>query len=355
MPTRVLVDRHHVDLFESLRLLFEERLGWDFYTQIGLEWYTEGYWHVFDHIATAEQYLSLDLDSSGRRQTGHREHAETMAGPSSAGQACLVDEDCYVIHGGTWQPDSRPSKAVTLEQAKAMSFDVIVSSMPIHFELLERFRQQYQPGAKHILQMGNNWQVPPGCMNVLNSTAVPVPPGINHVSYHQEFSLKQFHPGPCAEPQSVANLMHYQPFEAAFFDIAARLPDWRFTSYGAGNRDCGVSGDISEAIRSHGFIWHVKPGGDGYGYNVHCSLACGRPLIVCYDWIKNTTAEQVCIPNETCVVVDPPWNPEVVMVQLQNALPRWDKMSRMAEQRFRDVVDFDAEFMQIKAFIERLQ
>lgn len=42
---RVLADYHHHDLFESLAILFEDRLGWELYRPIGMEWFDEGYWN----------------------------------------------------------------------------------------------------------------------------------------------------------------------------------------------------------------------------------------------------------------------------------------------------------------------
>lgn len=42
---RALVDRHQADLYYSLQLLFEDRLGVQLFTPIGHEWWDEGYWN----------------------------------------------------------------------------------------------------------------------------------------------------------------------------------------------------------------------------------------------------------------------------------------------------------------------
>ena len=46
---RVFADYHHSALYESLRLLFEERLDWKLYKPIGTEWYANGYWKLHTH------------------------------------------------------------------------------------------------------------------------------------------------------------------------------------------------------------------------------------------------------------------------------------------------------------------
>src|SRR5437868_15529740 len=60
MNTRVLCDRHHAGLLNSLQLLFEDRFGLELYVPIGHEWWDEGYWEfgrVFGDDRLAQQYL----------------------------------------------------------------------------------------------------------------------------------------------------------------------------------------------------------------------------------------------------------------------------------------------------------
>ena len=44
MMAAILADFHHGDLFESHRLVFVDRFGWELCRPIGLEWFQEGYW-----------------------------------------------------------------------------------------------------------------------------------------------------------------------------------------------------------------------------------------------------------------------------------------------------------------------
>lgn len=65
---KVLADHHHDDLYESLRILFEDRLGWELYRPIGTEWYTEGYWDVYNHPDTVTQYLGLQIGAEFQKK-----------------------------------------------------------------------------------------------------------------------------------------------------------------------------------------------------------------------------------------------------------------------------------------------
>src|SRR3990172_10388164 len=57
----VFVDFHHASLLNSLIILFEKRLKGTCLRPIGLEWAEQGYWHVFDHPFTRQQFLSTGL------------------------------------------------------------------------------------------------------------------------------------------------------------------------------------------------------------------------------------------------------------------------------------------------------
>jgi len=71
---KVFADLHHGDLFYSLQLLFEKRLKAELYRPVGIEWWKEGFWNVFNHPATAQQYL--DFNSSGEENKKKLWHSE---------------------------------------------------------------------------------------------------------------------------------------------------------------------------------------------------------------------------------------------------------------------------------------
>ena len=58
----VFTDFHHAGLLNSLILLFEGRMHGAVYRPIGIDWANKGYWAIYDHPATRQQYLTLDQD-----------------------------------------------------------------------------------------------------------------------------------------------------------------------------------------------------------------------------------------------------------------------------------------------------
>jgi len=177
---KVLADYHHDGLYQSLRLLFEKRLGWELYRPIGLEWYTQGYWHVFPHINTARQFLDIEEDPILLRDV----HGELLAEMERKNlHLAAVDDGLYMVkdpvHGSY-------HRAITLERFRAEQFDILVSSIPQHIEPFNKLIRECQRKAKHIFQVGNCWGHQRGVRNIMVSTApFPVPAGTNIVFYHQ--------------------------------------------------------------------------------------------------------------------------------------------------------------------------
>jgi len=352
---RVLADCHHTDLYESLRILFEDRLGWELYRPIGLEWFHEDYWAVYPHVNTAQQYLDT---SRATPQDIWGQPVEQEHGP----RHCInkyfttTGDGIYLCEDPVYR--ERVYRCVTLPLAKQMGFDLVLSSIPGHFARYEKFCEQYCPQAKHVFQMGNvGWSLPPGVKNLLNSTSFQPPEGVQHVRYHQEFSLDQFQPWPVAKPKSLCNLMHYQrpPYLDQFKQLFGRLvtKGWVFHNYGAGNPDRAVYRP-EDALREHGFVWHVKAGGDGYGFNIHNAFACGRPMVVSLKEIRDQIASHLMTDGQTCIDLARHGVAGVAR-QLERAAADWPAWSERTVKRFREVVDFDAEFERVKGFLETLQ
>lgn len=352
---RVLADMHHGDLYESLRILVEDRLGWKLYRPVGVDWYTEGLWKVYDHPATVQQYLGLDglppMDVHGN-------DAVEVFGEQAWVNGRLVDrptdgEHLYTTHthGG------KLHRAVELWRAKEQGFDLLISSLPQHFAPYEQFRRQYCPRAKHVFQMGNvNWQVPDGVQNLLNSTALVPPGSLHHVRYHQEFSLEEFAYRPCPNPRSLANLMHFHQghYEQQFNSVRGwlELQGWTVKDYGAGNPD-GPVNNVAEVIQQTGFIWHCKKGGDGYGHNIHNAFACGRPMVVSRSQHNGQIADTLFTP--TTVFDLDRYTPQLLAGVLEVAAANHSWWADHVYSQFKWTVDFDQEFTQIQSFLDNLR
>lgn len=350
---RILCDLHHGDLYRSLQLLFNRRLGWELYRPVGMEWFTEGYWALNDKRNTAEQYLGLHQiepkDVHGRPVT------ESFGPQAWINHGC--DNGIDGVHQVVLIGDEATQLAVRLETAKEMKFDIVLSSVSAHFPIYERFRQQYCPHAKHIYQSGNMHVPPAGVLNFLNSTTSEAPHVPNHVRYHQEFDLAQFPCVPCNQPRSIVNLMHFQKFHNMEdwngLLSQPQLADWPSKNYGAGNAD-GSCGDIPMALQNHGFLWHVKKGGDGYGYNIHNAFASGRPVITRLSHYRGQTAAPLMTDLQTVIDLDVHSMPEVAR-NLIGIADDYETWRERVYKRFQEHVNFDAEFEQIKTFLDNLQ
>lgn len=328
---KVLADLHHGDLYYSLHLLFEKRLGFELYHPIGTDWYEEGYWHIFNHPATVQQYLSLE-------------------------QAARVEDDIYYILDATKENHYR--RGVTLATFKDMKFDIILSSIPSHIKPFNKLIQLYQPQAKHIFQVGNAWGNPGEVQNILSSTApFFVTPNINACFYHQEFDLDMFSYTAPQDNTSVGSYIHYMKGLDVLECYKKTLSDWLFTT-------CGASMDISfqqtrllaEHIQSTGWVWHYKPEGDGYGHILHNAYACGRPTIINTNHYQGKLGSLLLEDKVTCVDISQRsvYDNAALLRQLANP-EEHQAMCERAYKRFCDVVNFDEEEVKIRKFIQNLR
>src|SRR6185369_14397050 len=186
MPLKVLTDFHHAGLLQSLILLFENRLGGELYRPIGTEWATQGYWKVYDHPATVEQFLGV----GGNTPDGTKKLNEVQGQPTPGIYWCN-DIDSGKIN-----------KAITLERFLDMPFDIVIASIPAHVEPFKKLCEIHPNHPKLIYQIGNSW-VPEAAMapNIMASAIINgIPEGINFISYHQEFDTSIFHPPIISDP-----------------------------------------------------------------------------------------------------------------------------------------------------------
>ena len=350
---KVLCDLHHKDLFYSLQLLFEKRLGYTIYRPIGLAWYLEGYWKVYDHPSTAKQYLSIE------GQVPLSVHGVPVT--KEYGEIAWVNKNAQELLPGLYRiPDRQHEKpiphiGITLQAFKDTKFDLIVCSMPPHLPVFRKLRDQFQPQAKLIFQAGNDW----GTIDAENLLTSPKHTtssrrNANVVRYHQEFDLEAYKPGPCENPRSIINLQHYSSSVSKLEQVAKYLPNWDLKIYGAGGRDGHVvSIKLPRKLNDTGFLWHVKAQ-EGYGYNIHTAFACGTPVIVGYSYQKGHTAGDLYVLDQT--VIDANTNtPQQIAEKLIIAADNYEEWSYRVYKQFRKVVNFDKEFEDIKVFLQNLR
>ncbi len=317
---RILADRHHMSLTESLILLFEKRLGHELYFQKGMEWWNEGLWDVYHHPSTAQQYLERELEGV---------------------------------------------KGIDFETFKNIKFDILICSIPQHVPIWLKLKQLYQPSAKLIFQVGNMWAFNSSfpIKNIMASAVMPELPGFNQITYHQEFDLNIFHYQPVKPGKKIYSFINclnteelYKKDWELFLELERLMSDWEFKSFGGQCRDGAIwdRKELADKMREATFIFHCKTNGDGYGHVIHSAAAVGRPLITRFSDYKGKLAEPL-INHGSATLIDNK-NPQEIVDQIQYDFENKIVLQGYGiYQLFKHNVDFDKEAEQVKLFLKRLQ
>ena len=350
----VLIDLHHYDLAYSLHLLFEKRLGYLVHRPVGIEWYEQGYWNVFPHPDTAQQYLGIDQANKRPKDI----HGNELPDDFCLNLNYYMEDGIYYCADSTKEGEFQ--RGVTLDKFKEMKFDILISSIPQHIQPFNKLKQLYQPQAKHVFQVGNAWGHLPGVQNILASTApFSTPPEINACFYHQEFDLSQFSYDKGEDVKKVVHsYIHYMREKEAMNQVSSLLSDFEFRSFGAGMEDTiPRTNDEASAFKRAGFTWHYKPEGDGYGYSLHRAFATGTIPIVWASQYRGKLAEQLMLPGQNCINADGK-SPVQIANELRSIVDnpsRYFEMREASYRRFQEVVDFDKEEQVIREFLGGLK
>ena len=356
---KILADFHHGDLFYSLQLLFEKRLGYELYRPVGLEWYHQKYWNVFDHPDTAQQYLGLNIGDEFEKIRERYPGCQFVWLNEGAKE---VDPGVYVIYDPTKHCVQR---GITLEEFKNTKFDIIVSSIPQHIQPFNKLIQLYQPQAKHVFQVGNAWGHLPGVKNLLASCApFSVPSDINACFYHQEFDLDVYKSADTVDyPKRVRSYVHFMQNKNQMLEVAKLLPDWDFGCCGASVEEhpldkgsIAQTAEIAETMKHSGFTWHFKPEGDGFGHSLHGAYATGSIPIVWPSQYRGKLASELMKPN-TCVCAEGKTASQLAdeLRRIQADPDVFHGLRDNAWKRFNEVVDFNKEELVIRNFLNNLK
>lgn len=345
----VFSDLHHFGLFNSLHLLFEKRLGGKLYRPIGEDWLTQGYWKMAEiynnHPATVAQYLgipeSLKEDDAG------------------AFSMYRIEDQGH----GYWQ------KAITLNRFMMMPIDLIIASIPQHIESFAKLAADHPNKPKVVYQIGNQWDlsINSPIKNIMASARLAYrPPGFNIIEYHQEFDTGIFHPPKTSnltKPiiRSFVNCFNtasiYEYDWSQFLLQETLMPDWKFESLGGSCRDGNADGQrqVAERIRESAFIWHVKYAGDGYGHILHSAAACGVPIIFKKQYYAGKLGEVLLRDGITGIQIDG-LNLQEIKAKIEHFSDhtRWQTLSDNIYQVFKENVDFDAEELAMRQFLQNL-
>lgn len=345
----VFADFHHTDLFHSLWLLFEKRLGWKLYTCIGDEWYKNGYWKYSDSMDTMKQYLS----------------------PKEVIQDKYRDKNCSHFFPGSFSDhyftEDVYYRGITFQEFLDLDVDIIIPSVYNNEIPFYNLQQKYKPDAKLIRHTGNPAE--PTNVNIYKNqlcsslmTYRTLPDTINRILYHQEFDTNLFnHKIGSSENNKIRSFINNMRLDnmlyKLWYEYKTRLPEFQFMMHGTfgENNVLYYRADIPIAMHDSMFIWHVKPTGDGFGYSLHYAYACGRPVITRIQDYKDHLGGLLmedgvtCIDIGNCSIED-----GIAKIRYHSKHENYEKISRNAYERFKQVVDYDKEFIEIKKFLERL-
>ena len=348
---RVLCDAIHADLWESLRLLFEVRLGWELYRPIGMEWRDKGIWNFERHQPYGEgvAHQFLDVWPSDRR----------------------VDP---VLHGFDWRraDTTHPGQDIRLvhyEEARDQRWDLVLATLAENEQGWYQFAQEV--GAHYGIQVGNQGAAnlwPLAEFGLLSVTTPGLKPWKPHVYYRQEFSLEDFAPdhGAIAEPDLVMNRVQctsQTPDHERWRRIAGAVPEARFRWYGhCEPRDEWFGGSdettplVAGSMHRARIAWHPKRWSDGYGHVIHNWFSIGRPVIASAGYYADKLAGPLFEEGVTSFDMDRLSDDELAATvrMLLGDEDRWLRMCEASAERFRAVVDFDAEAAEIRAMLENV-
>lgn len=339
-------------------MLFEGRLHGAVFRPIGVDWAEKGFWKVYDHPATVEQFLGI----GGATPDGTARLNDVVLNP--------IDGlyHCKDIEG------DRTNKAITLDLFLRSPIDIVIASIPDHIEPFKKLCIIHPKHPRLIYQIGNAWTIEAGhAPNIMASAHIQdVPADINFVEYHQEFDTNIFKPidfevlGETWQPLpnifSFVNVFNVQSHFAAdwafFTQIEREMTSWVFKSYGGQCRDgcCNGSRELADKMREARFIWHTKAGGDGYGHVLYNSAAVGRPLITKKSYYHGKMGAELMIDGETCIDID-----NLGIEEIKNKINYYDEPDRYKNicnnvyNNFLKVCNFDHEFEKIKTFLRDLK
>lgn len=248
-------------------------------------------------------------------------------------------------------------KACTLDYFKNNQFDYVIASIPAHVPVFSKLIRDYQPHAKLIVQMGNNWDIGQyRGMNVLASIAMVHAPGVNAKFYHQEFDLDVFKPEIPTKTGKIYSFVNV--IEKAgvawpdYNEIKKLLSTYEIKAFGGQCPDGNMTGphELAEAMRQAEFVFHVKPGGDGFGHIIHNAYAIGRPVITRSSHYRGQLAADLLQPG-TYLDLDTESHEEIAERIVGMTSDELRLMGYAAHTIFKQVVDYDQEANEIKQWL----
>jgi hypothetical protein len=346
----IFVDFHHSSLLRSLVLLFEKRMNHAVYRPIGMEWFYQGYWAINSSEDTAKQFLFQDYQS-------------VTDGTPPLNRTSTSDCGLYRVY----DPGQVSShRAVTFEAFKHMKFDIIIASIPAHVPLYQRLIEVYQPQAKLVVQVGNEWDLSyfSGLDILASIKPRSVPEDTNVMFYHQEFDLDIFKATWPKKTNFVSSYINVlQGMKVGWPDFLALEKGLsrhgvKMSSYGGQCRDGNLNGvrELAESMSNDQFIFHVKDGGDGFGHILYNAYACGRPVITRKSFYKGKLAEELMNEKNTIDLDEISAGDAVELItEIMNDQTKMTEACQAAYSSFYSCVNYKEEAEAVSSWINQIK
>lgn len=356
----ILTDYHHSGLSYSFHLTLEKRLGHSVFRPIGMEWFERGFWDIAkpygNNPETVKQFLST---ASSYTPPDNTPALNTLLQRDPRRSHYLVDE---LYHGYI-------QKALSFKQFIDTDIDVIIASVPDHWYTYKRLRDQFKPKAKLICHMGNMFDELPRALqdgtieNLMASTiALPLQAmrpkrEVLALNYYQEQPLVAY--VPATQTAQISSYAHVLPAWKLYEQYKEQLQNGvTMKAYGAACPDGWMHtlNDLYENMRRDQFVWHVKPGGDGYGWNWHSAFMSGRPVITNFSDYKDKLGGKLFEDGVTGLDLEVhnfADNVQFIRDALYNG--KAEEMGREARNRFNQYVNYNAQAKNVALFLDNLR
>jgi len=349
----VLTDFHHADLYFSLHLLFEKRLGYELFRPIGYDWYHKGFWKIGDPypdpLDTAKQYLELPKDGKLQHKDDIQKCGETELIDGIYEIPFKVSDEYYI------------QKAITFNKFLEMDFNIILATYFMHDKPYWLLVHKYKPNAIYLRQVGNIHDKPRIPCHAIVATNEPMPDEVRYIRYYPEH-----HRDYCYAPPSNHNIIRsfihclpeYPESLSWFTKYEERLPELIWKMHGGSGRDGAITNsEMPKAIKDSALIWHVKHTGCE-GLTPRQAMACGRPVIIKKSWsiIRNTLEQFIYEDGVNCIDLDLYDDDDNVRkikhyLEPQNHL----EFCKSTAESFKEKVNFENEAERIKKFLRDIE
>lgn len=346
----IFTDFHHPALYYSFHLLFEKRLGHTLYRPIGEEWSKSGYWKLLDLCVNdyqrEEKLAELLIPDA------------VLPYANTSWNKILRDEGGYVVidKSGNIPVEQR---GVTLEQFKKIEFDLIIASFLFNIKPFKDLALQYQPSAKVIAQVGNEWDLKQFENEyVMASVKKQEYNAKNIVFYRQEFDIDMFNDQNQNYENRITSFVdptYISDNDKSIIDKMKKSfsDEYVIKLHGKLSRDGYVSStsEVADIMRRSKFGLHLKTAGDGYGHVIHNWFAVGRPVIFRGSQYKDRLAGELLEHNETGIDVEVTGIDKCIEITKNMPDEEYYAMCDNVKRRFKEVVNFDNDTERIKTFL----